>query len=254
MRYGQTPAASGLARGRCRRHPTGIQRLGGFPARGRGAAPSLRGAAGVCGRETRPVRRSSRSRAKPTGASPMRCILAPPRDAKPCPHSIAGSSNRPRAARRGRSSPDFYRSGIRFPLNWRRPPPRGDDRVRQAPSAHAWARHAPRASETAFRCRVRPAPARTVLPSACSGSDRVAPPSPLTGRDVPSASRIVSVAMSTVLLQPSAPGATTWKPSKISSPAATSRSLPVTIHAAFPATANSTRWLSDSSRRFGRQR
>ena len=49
------------------RHPTGVQRLGGFPATGRGGTPGLRGAAGRRGRGSRPARRSSRSRASRHG-------------------------------------------------------------------------------------------------------------------------------------------------------------------------------------------
>ena len=63
-------------------------------------------------------------------------------------------------------------------------PPRADGRVPQAASVRARHRRAPHASETAFRCRVRPTPVPKALPSACSGSRHAVRPLPPTGRAV----------------------------------------------------------------------
>ena len=131
--------------------------------------------------------------------------------------------------------------------------PRADGRVLQAASVRARYRRVPHASETAFRCRVRPTPLPKALPSAYSGSGHAVPPLPPTGHDAHrEAESSMSPRQSSSFSQ--APGVTTRKPSKTNSPASISLVLPVKIHAAFPATASSTKWLSDSSRRFGRQR
>ncbi len=131
--------------------------------------------------------------------------------------------------------------------------PRADGRVPQAASVRARYHRAPHASETAFRCRVRPMPLPQALPSAYSGSGHAVPPLPPTGRDAHREAELsMSPRQSSSFSQ--APGGTTRKPSKTNSPASISLVVPVKIHAAFPATASSTKWLSDSSRRFGRQR
>src|SRR5438445_2765670 len=119
-----------------------------------------------------------------------------------------------------------------------------------AACARSWPHHAPRASGNEFRRRTRPAARWPSHRRAWSGSARA--------REVFQAlafavGKADDQGCHVVLLKHSA-GVSAARFSNFSSAARKSRLLRVTTACAPPATASSTRWLSASSRRFGRQR